>query len=247
MSLSTLAIGQKWDNSATKTSIFIEEFGDSVREEFPQYVVYRTTKGTGRMSLSKLLRLYTLDKQHKIDTPYTQGAPTPSKEFQDVLKFHQKFGLLHHTTPGHLSKRKLKERIDFLQEELDEFIDASGIYPPGVLSPGAEITPYGSQDLSKQADALVDLVYVAIGTAVMLGLPWDCLWDDVQRANMAKERGITHRGHAVDVKKPKGWVGPKGSEILESFGYNPNEWERSVTNPLLPLGNIKEERDDPSI
>lgn len=127
--------------------------------------------------------------------------------FDNVKQFHQKFGLLCYDTPGPLSSRKLGERIEFLQEELNEFITACGL-----------------QDLAGQADALVDLVYVALGTAVMLGLPWPELWDDVQRANMAKERGIGKRGHLVDCIKPAGWVGPQTLDLLRAAGYEPQDW-----------------------
>lgn len=134
----------------------------------------------------------------------TKGTENKSKEFRDVRAFSEKFGLLHHDTPGHLTGRKLVERVEFLSEELTEFIDACA-----------------GQSLAGQADALVDLVYVAMGTAVMLGLPWDELWDDVQRANMEKERGVGKRGHLVDLVKPKGWRPPYTKEILMSHGYTP--------------------------
>lgn len=116
------------------------------------------------------------------------------KEMEDVRAFHEKFGQLNNYEPGFLTRRKLEERARFLQEELDELLAAP--------------------TLDLQADALVDLVYVAKGTAVMMGLPWTALWDDVQRANMAKVRGMTHRGNLVDVCKPDGWVGPRGAWIL---------------------------------
>ena len=124
---------------------------------------------------------------------------------KDVAKFQLKFGQLVYKHPGHLTHRKLQERIDFLQEELDEFKKACD-----------------EQDLAEQADALVDLVYVALGTANMLGLPFDELWSDVQRANMAKKRGVGKRGHLVDCIKPEGWVGPKTMDILIANGYNPD-------------------------
>lgn len=122
---------------------------------------------------------------------------------RDVTEFHQKFGLLSHIRPVHLTKRKLIERIEFFREELDEFIKA-----------------VEENDLAGQADALVDLVYVALGTADMSGLPWDWLWADVHRANMTKVRGTTKRGHMVDVTKPQGWVGPQTLWLLEAAGYN---------------------------
>ena len=124
------------------------------------------------------------------------------KEFEDVKAFHKKFGLLAHDHPGHLTDRKLRERVECMQEELYEFEDACE-----------------AQDLAAQADALIDLVYFAKGTAVMLGLPWDELWDDVQRANMTKVRGVGHRGHKVDCVKPPDWIGPTTMAILLRAGY----------------------------
>jgi len=150
-------------------------------------------------------------------------------ELEDVRLFQKKFGQLNFTIPGHLTKRKLKERSDFLQEELDEFKQACQ-----------------SQDLALQADALIDLVYVAKGTAVMLGLPWETLWDDVQRANMEKVPGKTHRGHLVDAMKPPGWVGPRTMEILLTTGYQPNAWVDEIKTDWLSKIVVDEEkcRDD---
>lgn len=132
---------------------------------------------------------------------------TPTdKEHEDVRKFHMKFGLLAYYTPGHLTHRKLQERVDCMQEELNEFCDACA-----------------TQDLAAQADALIDLVYFAKGTSVMLGLPWAELWDDVQRANMSKVRGSKIRNghlHKVDMVKPPDWQGPKTQLILRGAGYH---------------------------
>lgn len=160
----------------------------------------------------------------------------------DVYQFHEKFGLLLSTRPTHLTQRKLIERIECLQEELDEFIKACGVER---IEPNADrereknYKVVDSQDIAGQADALVDLVYFALGTAVMMGLPFRALWDDVQRANMAKVRGVTQRGHKVDVKKPEGWVGPQTMKVLEAHGYDS---VRQVSDPRLPGGF---ELDDP--
>jgi len=59
------------------------------------------------------------------------------------------------------------------------------------------------------ADALADLVYVALGTAYKMGLPFDSIWQAVQAANMRKVAGPTKRGNKVDACKPEGWVGPE--------------------------------------
>jgi len=122
----------------------------------------------------------------------------------DVIDFQEKLGQWKRGNIRHLTQRKLQERMELLQEELNEFGDASR-----------------AQDMAEQADALVDLVYVALGTANMLGLPWEELWADVHRANMAKQRGVGKRGHKVDVIKPTGWEGPKTMGILLAHGYDP--------------------------
>jgi predicted HAD superfamily Cof-like phosphohydrolase len=124
-------------------------------------------------------------------------------EYENVKEFHQKFDIIVNDRPTHLTKRKLQERVECMQEELNEFKDACE-----------------KQDLAAQADALVDLVYFAKGTAVMLGLPWQDLWDDVHSANMEKVRGVGPRGHAVDCVKPAGWIPPQTAVILKDAGYN---------------------------
>lgn len=138
------------------------------------------------------------------------------KELEDVRSFHRRFDIWQHSKPGHLSGQKLRERIAFLQEELDELKQA-----------------LETNDLSDQADALVDLVYVAKGTALMLGLPWEEMWDEVQRANMAKVRGQTKRGNKIDVTKPPGWEPPNHNVILIKHGYKSREWLDSRGH-LLP-------------
>jgi predicted HAD superfamily Cof-like phosphohydrolase len=41
-------------------------------------------------------------------------------------------------------------------------------------------------DLIGVADALVDVVYIAIGTALLLGIPFAACWDEVHASNMTK-------------------------------------------------------------
>lgn len=134
-------------------------------------------------------------------------------DFQKVKDFHLKFGVpTDEDVDGpYLPSRDVVEyRARFLQEELDEFISSAH-----------------EGDLEGAADALVDLVYVAYGTALLLGISpacWHELFSDVQRANMAKERATSandprsKRGHSLDVVKPAGWEGPHGYDILKKHG-----------------------------
>jgi len=155
-------------------------------------------------------------------------------EFEDVRDFHRKFNQIANDCPTHLTKRKLAERVNFMLEELSEFAHAAGLE----LDDGGKeliFTPDGNadQDFPLQADALIDLVYVAKGTAAMMGLPWRELWVDVHAANMRKElRPTPHRAAfqapSAMVGKPEGWVGPKTEEILAAAGYN--RWAFSSLN-----------------
>lgn len=128
-----------------------------------------------------------------------------------MVDFNDKFSHLVSETPTHLTKRKLRERAECMQEELDEFKKAIEI-----------------QDIDELADALIDLVYFAKGTAVQMGLPWKQLWNDVQRANMDKMPGIGKRGHLVDCVKPPGWIGPQTGDILRKAGYDKTRFQSAV-------------------
>lgn len=163
--------------------------------------------------------------------------------YKDVKSFHQKFSMLDFDTPSELTQRKLVERARFLLEEFQEFLDGCGLIPVIVDDDGytpikalgkLDFTyyPQSKQNISAQADSLVDLVYVALGTASMLGLPWGSLWDDVHKCNMAKVRGETHRKNKVDVCKPEGWEPPKTTEILLNHGYQTG------------LKDLRDDRDD---
>lgn len=186
------------------------------------------------------------------DQPTYEEWASPSdenNECHDVRELYLKFGLLTAVKPGHLTKRKLRERIQCMMEELNEFAVAAGARIE-VLSrlPIVVFNTNADQDLAGQADALVDLVYFALGTAVMLGLPWQKLWDDVHRANMTKILGVKPgRGHAVDLVKPPGWVGPQTHQILAEAGYDRCKWAEQTRDASgITYGNINEGvcRDD---
>ena len=138
-----------------------------------------------------------------------RDPPVECYESHNVRQFQQKFHQITNVVPTHLTKRKLYERLECLQEEVNEFKAA-----------------IETQDLTEQADALVDLVYFAKGTANMLGLPWAQLWDDVHTANMAKKRGVVKRGHQVDCIKPVGWTPPQTLLILNISGYQRHKFCR---------------------
>lgn len=116
-----------------------------------------------------------------------------SSMFDDVAKFHTDVLKLEKPElPTLISRDFMLERTRFKQEELNEFVEA-----------------WYAGDMVKVADALADLVYVALGTAWQIGIPMNQIWQAVHDANMKKIRGITKRGNAVDAVKPEGWAGPE--------------------------------------
>ena len=140
---------------------------------------------------------------HDLNQDTELGIRNWDYETAQVAAMHRKFGLGVATAPSPAgSGQPLSERYTCLMEELCEFFEAQK-----------------TGDFPGMADALIDLVVFAKGTAVQLGLPWAELWEDVMRANMAKERGVGKRGHAVDLIKPRGWQGPKTAEILARYGW----------------------------
>ncbi len=123
--------------------------------------------------------------------------------YEDVAEFNHKFNLPMPNKVTPLDKKTMEYRLGFLAEELSETIEAAE-----------------KGDMSGIADGLVDLVYVAIGTAIFMGLPWHELWDEVQRANMAKVPCLrpedSKRNNKYDIIKPEGWVPPDIEGILIS-------------------------------
>jgi len=202
--------------------------------------------------------------------------------FDAVGDFHHKFGLTSVTHEGARPRpigTELRDfRLKFIIEELQELCEGYGLELNWTLAPIKATCPackndfelsvgcstcastgyvdaQPQQDLPKIADALVDLSYVTLGTAHVHALPWQKLFDEVQRANITKERcGIDHRyvgngveacqhqnpdglcgadrkahsfrGSAYDVIKPEGWRAPDIIGVLMAAGW---------PGPPLPL------------
>jgi predicted HAD superfamily Cof-like phosphohydrolase len=118
--------------------------------------------------------------------------------FDSVRTFHHKVLGIQDTKPTLVLPVDLTQRVAFMEEEIEELGQA-----------------YCDGDLVGVADALADLVYVALGTAHMMGIPFDKVFKVVHAANMQKVRGMTKRSMIYDAVKPEGWVGPEAAiEII---------------------------------
>ncbi len=92
-------------------------------------------------------------------------------------------------------KNTKEERVEMMREELQEFIDA--------------------KEKWDELDALVDLIWFAVGTAFQSDYPLATAWERVAKANFAKIPGITKRRMTVDLVKPPGWQPPDLRSLFE--------------------------------
>lgn len=120
------------------------------------------------------------------------------KELQEIRDFQERFDLKEPATWSLLA-----QRYEFLGEELHELSEAIDQRDPVAVF-----------------DALLDLVYVAKGTALLLGLPWEAGWAEVHRSNMDKVPGGKTGRLNKDMIKPQGWVGPRLEPLLIGVEIN---------------------------
>lgn len=154
-----------------------------------------------------------------------------TSNFDDVGRFHAKFGLpettFHDCYPRHPEPEMMLFRMKFMLEEFLEFLLGIGaVLKFNPLTQAIEIEYPYKEAVAKHDqmfDALIDLVYVAYGTAHILGYPWQRGWEQVQAANMSKERATeetaSERGGTFDVIKPPGWVAPDIAGLLNECGW----------------------------
>ena len=84
--------------------------------------------------------------------------------YEKVIAYTDAFGHRHMETPTPLPADRIIHRAGFMAEELAEFLQAA------------------PDDLVAQSDALLDLIYFAIGTFVEMGIDPTPLFDAVHQA-----------------------------------------------------------------
>lgn len=112
----------------------------------------------------------------------------------DVRAFHEATGTPALDRPAFPSFERVDLRASLVEEEMAE-LEAALI----------------ERSLPAVADAIADLIYVLIGTALEFGISLDRVWAEVQRSNMAKvdpATGKVRRREDGKVLKPEGWTPP---------------------------------------
>lgn len=113
-----------------------------------------------------------------------------NESYEMVKEFHTGFRLPVSERPVMLDADRAQKRYSWMLEELDEFAEADS--------------------LVDQADAMIDLIYFALGTMVEMGVRPDRLFEAVHRANMTKlwPDGKPHFREDSKIIKPEGWQDP---------------------------------------
>ena len=133
------------------------------------------------------------EEETQSGTAVQSPLPLEKTWVQLVQEFTHKFGLLNdglYRFEGYDSLAAF--RLSFLQEEICETRDA-----------------FHANDPVGALDGLVDIIYVAIGTASLYGWDLETAFRRVHEANMRKVRvksaSESKRNSSYDISKPPGW------------------------------------------
>jgi predicted HAD superfamily Cof-like phosphohydrolase len=118
---------------------------------------------------------------------------------KDISDMQYKYGVkkwMHDNQDNSdLLNKYIEFRLKFIREELMETEAA-----------------FTNKDAEEIVDGLIDLCVVAIGTLDALGVDSNKAWDEVLKANLAKEVGVKEsRPNPLglpDLIKPEGWEAP---------------------------------------
>jgi predicted HAD superfamily Cof-like phosphohydrolase len=117
--------------------------------------------------------------------------------FEKVKEFHIAFNHRCPDRPTMLPQDRLEKRYNWMLEELNELRKAGSIHD--------------------QADAVIDLMYFALGTLVEMGVKPEPLFDIVHSANMKKlwPDGKVHYAEDGKVIKHPSWRPPEPQLLRE--------------------------------
>lgn len=147
-----------------------------------------------------------------------------SDPFKDVAEFHRKFGLEYEGKPRALPRALQAFRDKFHREELREYgVATQRLARLLAKQEEASIDDEVALELSHALDALVDEMYVLLGTAYLHGFDFNAAWDRVHAANMAKVRAQraadSKRKSRFDVVKPPGWQPPRIQPLVSDHAH----------------------------
>lgn len=138
-----------------------------------------------------------------------------------VLEFHEKFGHPIGTTPS-FSRPELRARL-IIEEAVEAAVGMVG--SEGALEllkdklVELSAAPPEAPNFIEAIDGIGDSLYVQFGAAIEFGVDIAPIFDEIHRANMAKEGGATRPDGKT--LKPEGWQAPAILDRLVDQGYMP--------------------------
>lgn len=137
-----------------------------------------------------------------------------------VRKFHHAFNHPVADSPVNLTDERAIARSGWMLEELEEFT--------------------GAETVVDRADAMIDLIYFALGTLVEMGVKPGRLFEIVQAANMAKlHNGKPQYREDNKIVKPEGWVAPEPQIAAEI--------ERQIADAKSPKTGATQTEEAPEV
>ncbi len=134
--------------------------------------------------------------------PFPVGLTGLFEVMADVADFHEAVGQPVLDKPTVPEDDRVQLRWKLIEEEYTELFE-------GMFDDCGNV----EVNLVETADALGDLIYVLVGTALEMGIPLDKVWNEIQRSNMSK---MGPDGKAI--------VRPDG-KILKGPGFSPPDIE----------------------
>lgn len=148
------------------------------------------------------------------DIPARKEQAAPDDWYEMVREFNALAEMEMPTTPTLQPQAVRNLRMDLMEEELWEFYHATGGDDGGI-----DQRRVGS--LPDIADAIGDIVYVAVGAAQRYGIDLRPIMREIHAANMRKrgKDGKMIRRADGKILKPDGWVGPDIAGVLRKQGW----------------------------
>ena len=117
--------------------------------------------------------------------------------FEKVKETYKHHGLALATMPSLPTEEELNFRLGFLNEEVEELSEA-----------------FDDKNIVGMADAIADIIIVAMGLAATMGLPLTQILEAVNNANYTGKRKVTSaaeskRNYSEDLKKTLNFVSPE--------------------------------------
>lgn len=139
--------------------------------------------------------------------------------YEMLREFHEAFGCPINDSPSleNVSNTERLLRIECIREELEELVEAAyGSKARVEVWVSPPVFGVDERDLVEVADALADLMYFVIGTALYYGIDLEAVFTEVHRSNMAKLQpdGSVSRREDGKVLKPDGWTPPDVAAVL---------------------------------